>query len=54
MTKREREVTSLTIKGMTAAKIAAKLGIAETTVITHRNKAYRRLGVSNLRDLMRL
>lgn len=54
LTKREREVTSMSIKGMTAAQIAESLGVAETTIITHRNKAYQRLGVSSLRELMRL
>jgi DNA-binding CsgD family transcriptional regulator len=34
---------------MSARQIATELGIAETTVITHRNSAYARAGVTNLR-----
>ncbi|MHA3915634.1 helix-turn-helix transcriptional regulator [Halovulum sp. GXIMD14793] len=52
MTDREREVAAMTVKGRTASEIAAILGIAETTVITHRKRAYRRMNVSNLRELM--
>jgi DNA-binding CsgD family transcriptional regulator len=54
LTPRERQVTSLTLKGKTAAQIAKDLGIAETTVISHRHKAYLRLGVKSLRELMSL
>lgn len=32
--------------------IADELGIAETTVITHRNGAYVRMGVRNRRELL--
>ncbi len=52
LTDREREVAAMTIKGRTANEIAARLGIAETTVITHRKKAYQRMKVANLRELM--
>jgi DNA-binding CsgD family transcriptional regulator len=37
---------------MSARQIATELGIAETTVITHRNSAYARAGVTNLRELL--
>lgn len=52
LTKREREVAAMTIKGRTAAEIAAILGVAETTVITHRKKAYKRMNVASMRELL--
>lgn len=52
LTYREREVAAMTIKGRTAEEISQILGIAETTVTTHRKKAYQRMNVSNLRELM--
>ena len=52
LTKREREVAAMTVKGRTAAEIAKILGLAETTIITHRKKAYRRMNVASLRELM--
>ena len=52
LTNREREVAAMTIKGRTAAEIAEILGVAETTVITHRKRAYKRMNVSSLRELM--
>lgn len=52
LTKREREVAAMTLKGRTAAEIAEILGIGETTVITHRKKAYKRLNVRTMRELM--
>ena len=42
----------MTIKGRTATEIAGILGVAETTVITHRKRAYKRMNVSSLRELM--
>ena len=52
LTKREREVAALTIKGRTAAEIAEILGVGETTVITHRKKAYKRMNVTSMRELI--
>ena len=52
LTRREREVAAMAIKGRTAAETAEILGISETTVITHRKKAYKRMSVSSLRQLM--
>jgi len=49
---RELEVAARVKAGMSARQIAADLGIAETTVITHRNGAYARMGVANLRELL--
>lgn len=54
LTTRERQVLALALNGMNAREIAERLGIAETTVITHRKNAYRRIGVSNLREALRL
>jgi len=50
MSTRELEVAARVKAGMSARQIAA--GIAETTVITHRNGAYARMGVANLRELL--
>ena len=52
MSARELEVAARVKAGMSARQIAADLGIAETTVITHRNSAYARMGVANLRELL--
>jgi DNA-binding CsgD family transcriptional regulator len=52
MSMRELEVAARVKAGMSARQIATELGIAETTVITHRNSAYARAGVTNLRELL--
>jgi DNA-binding CsgD family transcriptional regulator len=52
MSTRELEVAARVKAGMSARQIAADLGIAETTVITHRYGAYARMGVANLRELL--
>jgi DNA-binding CsgD family transcriptional regulator len=52
MTLRELQVVARVKAGMSARQIAAELGIAETTVITHRSSAYARMGVANLRELL--
>jgi LuxR family transcriptional regulator, activator of tox operons len=49
---RELQVAARVKAGMSARRIAAELGIAETTVITHRNSVYTRIGVANLRELL--
>lgn len=54
LTTREMQVSALVLAGLTANEIAQKLSISPTTVITHRKKAYARLGVKNLRDLLQL
>jgi len=51
LTTREREVTAMAIKGRTAAETAEILGLAVTTIITHRKKAYKRMNVTSLRQL---
>ncbi|PHS03454.1 MAG: hypothetical protein COA78_17795 [Blastopirellula sp.] len=52
LTAREREVAAMTIKGRTAAEIGEILGLRKTTIITHRKKAYKRMNVKNLRQLI--
>jgi DNA-binding CsgD family transcriptional regulator len=54
MSTRELEVAARVKARMSARQIAADLGIAETTVITHRNGAHARMGVANLRELCSL
>jgi DNA-binding CsgD family transcriptional regulator len=52
MSRRELEVAARVKAGMSARQIATELGIAETTVITHRRSAYARVGVASLRELL--
>jgi DNA-binding CsgD family transcriptional regulator len=52
MALRELQVVARVKVGMSARQIAAELGIAETTVITHRSSTYARMGVANLRELL--
>ncbi|MVO17336.1 response regulator transcription factor [Parasedimentitalea huanghaiensis] len=52
LTAREREVAAMAIKGRTAAETADLLNLAETTIITHRKNAYRRMNVASLRQLV--
>lgn len=52
LTHREREVAAMAIKGRTAAQTAQILGLAETTIITHRKNAYKRMNVASLRQLV--
>lgn len=52
LTHREREVAAMAIKGRTAAQTAQILGLAETTIITHRKNAYKRMNVGSLRQLV--
>jgi LuxR family transcriptional regulator, activator of tox operons len=49
---RELQVAARVKAGLSARQIAAELGLAETTVITHRNSVYARIGVANLRQLL--
>jgi len=54
LTVRERQVLALALSGKNARQISDLLGIAETTVITHRKNAYKRISVRNLREAMLL
>jgi len=49
---REREVAARVKAGLSARQIGLDLGIAETTVISHRKNAYARMGVTSLRELL--
>jgi len=52
-TKREREILVLLGRGLSARRIASRLGISERTVNTHVGHIYRRLGVNNRVDAVR-
>ncbi|MDB5583674.1 MAG: LuxR family transcriptional regulator [Bradyrhizobium sp.] len=54
LTMREAQCAADAIAGLTAEESAAKLGIKETSVITHRKRAYARLDVASLRELTSL
>jgi len=54
LTAREREIASLLAAGRTAREIADQLVISERTVETHVASVYRKLGVSNRRELSSL
>jgi DNA-binding CsgD family transcriptional regulator len=54
LTPRQRVVCSLTAIGMTAHGIALELGIKTSSVVTHRRRAYERLGISGGNELTRL
>lgn len=47
ISKREKQVLILISRGMTCEEIGFKLGIATTTVISHRNSLKRKLGAKN-------
>jgi len=51
---REAEVAAGVVAGLSAADMGDWLGIAETSVITHRKRAYERLGIAGQLDLVRL
>ena len=47
LTKREREVCARAASGMSVEATALDLGIAKTSVLTYRQRAYQRLGVTS-------
>ena len=51
LSEREAEVAHLVARGLTNAEIAGVLGIARTTVATHLQRAYTRLGLSSRAEL---
>jgi LuxR family transcriptional regulator, activator of tox operons len=51
---RELEVAAGMLAGQTLREIAQSLGVAHSTAITYRERAYRRLGVENLKALRQL
>jgi len=53
ITDREMEIARYVAEGLTARRIASKLGISDRTVNTHIGSLYRRLGVNNRVDALR-
>lgn len=53
LSQREREVIGHLRAGRTAKETAREMGIALTTVRTHQYRAFRRLGIGSLRELLR-
>jgi DNA-binding NarL/FixJ family response regulator len=53
LTAREREVLGLVARGMSNAAIAAALFIGQTTVKTHLNNAFAKIGASNRTEAVR-
>ncbi|WP_157188243.1 helix-turn-helix transcriptional regulator [Nitratireductor pacificus] len=51
---RETDVAAGVVAGLTAQETAEWLGIAATSVITHRKRAYERLGIANQRELIQV
>jgi DNA-binding CsgD family transcriptional regulator len=54
LSRRETETVAGVVGGLTAQQIGDWLGIAPTSVITHRKRAYAHLGVANQRELVAL
>jgi PAS domain S-box-containing protein len=50
---RQREVLALLAEGLTAAEVAARLGISPETASTHRRDLMRKLGLRNKAELIR-
>jgi DNA-binding NarL/FixJ family response regulator len=54
LTRREREVVTLVVEGLLDKEIAERLGISYTTVRTHLDRSFQKLGVSNRSRLARI
>lgn len=52
LSKSEIKVLELVAKGYTSEKIGGALGIAKTTVQTHRRNMLRKTGISNTQQLV--
>lgn len=52
LTPRERAICARTLAGDTARGIAAELGLGHGTVLTYRQRAYQKLGMSKANDLL--
>lgn len=50
--RRERELISHVLAGMTTKAAASEMGISETTALTYRYRAFRRLGITSHRELL--
>lgn len=53
LTKREKEVILLTAQGKSSAEIAEELFLSHHTVNTHRRNIYKKMGISNLKELIK-
>lgn len=51
LTKREQEIASYIVNGLTSKKIAMNLGLSPRTVETHRGRIMKKLDAKNLDDL---
>jgi DNA-binding CsgD family transcriptional regulator len=51
LTSRELEVAARMLAGESLREIADNLGVAHSSAVTYRERAYRRLGVQNLKEL---
>ena len=51
LTNRELEVAARMLAGVSLREIAECLGVAHSSAVTYRERAYRRLGVQNLKEL---
>jgi len=54
LTRREREVMNLLIRGETNRKLAERMGLSSRTVEIHRSKIMRKLEAASLPDLVRM
>lgn len=54
LTRREREIAALLIKGKTYRTIANELHVSENTVKTHVKNIYSKTGVNNRAELINL
>jgi FixJ family two-component response regulator len=54
LTRREREVMNYVVAGHANKEIAARLGIAQRTVETHRANVMKKMGAATLSELVRL
>jgi DNA-binding CsgD family transcriptional regulator len=54
LTRRERDVVALVVEGLLDKEIAQRLGISYTTVRTHLDRSFQKLGVSNRSRLARI
>jgi DNA-binding CsgD family transcriptional regulator len=54
LTRREREVVALAAEGLLDKEIAQRLGISYTTVRTHLDRSFQKLGINNRSRLARL
>mgnify|MGYP000432101129 FL=1 len=52
LTPRERQVCARTLIGRTARDIGQELGLGTGTVLTYRQRAYQKLGLSRASDLL--